>query len=55
MSKFRRILVPTDFSAASSSAMPYARDLAAGGAEVILVHVMELPHYPALFEGTALV
>ena len=24
-------------------------------AEVLLVHVMELPHYPTLFEGTALV
>jgi nucleotide-binding universal stress UspA family protein len=55
MPKFQRILVPTDFSAASAAAIPYARDLAADGSEVILVHVMELPHYPALFEGTALV
>ena len=33
----------------------HALNLKDNGAEVLLVHTMELPHYPALFEGTALV
>jgi len=56
MIRFQKILVPTDFSPASSQAVPYARELARlHQAEILLVHVMELPHYPTLFEGTALV
>lgn len=56
MIRFKKILVPTDFSPASKQALPYARELAKlHDAEVLLVHVMELPHYPTLFEGTALV
>lgn len=56
MIRFQKILVPTDFSPASKQALPYARELATlHGAEIVLVHVMELPHYPTLFEGTALV
>lgn len=47
--------MPTDFSAASRCAIPYARDLARMfGAEVVVVHVLELPHYPTLFEGSAM-
>ena len=54
--RFQKILVPTDFSDASRTALPHARDLAkASNGEVLLVHVMELPQYPTLFEGTALV
>lgn len=56
MIRFQKILVPTDFSPASLQAVPYARELARlHQAEILLVHVMELPHYPTLFEGTALV
>lgn len=56
MLTFRKILVPTDFSAASKCALPYARELARmHGAEVVLIHVIEIPHYPTLFEGTAMV
>ena len=56
MLDFKKILVPTDFSAASRQAIPYARELARlHGGEVVLVHVIEVPHYPTLFEGTAMV
>ena len=56
MLEFKTILVPTDFSAASRQAIPYARELArVHGGEVVLVHVIEVPHYPTLFEGTAMV
>lgn len=56
MIRFQKILVPTDFSQASKQALPYATELAKlHQAEVVLVHVMEIPHYPTLFEGTALV
>ena len=42
MSKFKRILVPTDFSAASELALAYAADLAAGQASSIhLLHVID--------------
>lgn len=55
MIRIQRILVPTDFSPASRCAIPYARDLARMfGAEVVVVHVLELPHYPTLFEGSAM-
>lgn len=59
MVRFAKILVPTDFSAASVEAFAHARDLATafrdGRSEVVLVHVMEMPQYPTLFEGSALV
>jgi nucleotide-binding universal stress UspA family protein len=56
MIRFQKILVPTDFSPAAKQALPYASELAKlHDAEILLVHVMELPHYPTLFEGTALV
>ena len=56
MLRFTRIVVPTDFSSASQKAFGYAREMASRHeAEVLLVHVMELPQYPTLFEGTALV
>ena len=56
MIRFQKILVPTDFSQSAKQALPYATELARlHEAEVLLVHVMELPHYPTLFEGTALV
>jgi universal stress protein A len=56
MIQFRKILVPTDFSPASRQAVPYGCELAKQhGAELILCHVLEIPHYPTLFEGTALV
>ena len=42
MSKFKRILVPTDFGAASELALVYAADLAAGQASGIhLLHVID--------------
>ncbi|MFO1053159.1 MAG: universal stress protein [Planctomycetota bacterium] len=56
MLRFQKIMVPTDFSAASKQAFLYARELAKlHGAEVLVVHVVEVPHYPTLFEGTAMV
>jgi nucleotide-binding universal stress UspA family protein len=56
MERFRRILVPTDFSAHSRHALSYALDLArASDGEILLVHVVEPPIYPAMFEGAALV
>ena len=56
MIRFQKILVPTDFSPASKQALPYACELAKlHSGEVMIVHVMELPHYPTLFEGTAMV
>ncbi|MBK8974526.1 MAG: universal stress protein [Planctomycetes bacterium] len=56
MLRFQKILVPTDFSDASREAFGHARALAqASGGTVLLVHVMEMPHYPTLFEGAALV
>ena len=55
MIRFQTILVPTDFSSAAKQAIPYAAHLARPDGEILLVHVMELPHYPTLFEGTALV
>ncbi len=56
MLRFTKIVVPTDFSSASQQAFGYAAEMATRHeAEVLLVHVMELPHYPTLFEGTALV
>lgn len=56
MIQFKKILVPTDFSPASKQAIPYGCELAKQhGAELLLCHVLEMPHYPTLFEGTALV
>lgn len=45
----RRILVPVDFSEASEAALDYALDLGARhGAAVDVLHVWELPPYPAM-------
>jgi len=44
-----RILVPVDFSEASEAALEYAIDLAGRhGASVDVLHVWELPPYPAM-------
>ena len=46
---FKRILVPIDFSEASHKALFYATAFAEGcGAEITLLHVVELPAYPEL-------
>ena len=56
MIQFRKILVPTDFSSASKQAIPYGCAMAKQHeAELVLCHVLEMPHYPTLFEGTAVV
>jgi len=45
----RRILVPVDFSDASSAALEYAMDLAQSHhASVDVLHVWDLPPYPAM-------
>lgn len=45
----RRILVPVDFSEASEAALDYAIDLGSRhGAPVDVLHVWELPPYPAM-------
>jgi nucleotide-binding universal stress UspA family protein len=50
MDAIKRILVPTDFSHCSNEAIDYAATLAAQlNAEILLVHVMELPVYPVDF------
>ncbi len=42
--RFRRILCPVDFSAASTRALHYARRMVdEGGAQIILLHVIEVP------------
>lgn len=47
---FTRILVPTDFSAESDTALEYARALAAKvGASMHLLHVVEDPYMPGAF------
>lgn len=57
MQRFRRILVPTDFSECSKQVLPYVLDLVAENdqAEILLAHVVEPPIYPAMFEGATLV
>jgi len=51
MTRFRRILHPTDFSPASSAALARATDLAkANRAELLLLHVMT-PYAPVADEG----
>ncbi len=50
MIKLRRILVPTDFSEHSKKALRYAAEFGrVHGAEVLLLHVVELPLYPVSF------
>lgn len=45
--RISRILVPTDFSEPSKRALKYATDFAqTQGAELVLVHVLEIPVYP---------
>ena len=52
MSTIARILVPTDFSAASDAALTYARSLARQfGASINLVHVFEDPFTSGAFIG----
>ena len=52
MAQISRILVPTDFSAASDSALTYARSLARQfGASINLVHVFEDPFTSGAFVG----
>jgi nucleotide-binding universal stress UspA family protein len=52
MAKIRRILVPTDFSAASDAALVFARDLAGQfGASLELLHVFEDPFLSGAFVG----
>ncbi len=54
MIQINKILIPTDFSPHSKEALKYAVELGkVHGAEIILVHVMEPPIYPTMFEGAA--
>jgi universal stress protein A len=56
MVNITRILVPTDFSAASDSALTYARSLARQfGASINLVHVLEDPFASGAFVGDGVV
>jgi universal stress protein A len=52
MTRITRILVPTDFSAASDAALAYARSLAEKfGASINLVHVFDDPFTSGAFVG----
>jgi nucleotide-binding universal stress UspA family protein len=52
MARIARILVPTDFSAASDAALAFARDLAPQfGASIELVHVFDNPFVSGAFVG----
>ena len=52
MTRIARIMVPTDFSAASDAALEYARSLAGQmGASIDLVHVFEDPFTSGAFVG----
>ena len=56
MVSITRILVPTDFSAASDAALTYARSLARQfGASINLVHVFEDPFASGAFLGDGIV
>ena len=56
MLQFRKILVPTDFSGNAKAALAHARELAKKyDAEVLLVHVLEPPVYPAMTFGAGAV
>jgi universal stress protein A len=56
MPRIARILVPTDFSAASDAALRYARSLATQfGASITLVHVFEDPLTSGAFVGDGVV
>ncbi|MEM7198997.1 MAG: universal stress protein [Planctomycetota bacterium] len=49
MPKYRKIVVPTDFSAGSQAAFAMALELAKEhGSEIVLVHVVEPPVYPGV-------
>lgn len=53
MPEIRKILVPTDFSQNSLRALDYAVGLAERyAAEIVVVHVLELPIYPAMSFGS---
>jgi nucleotide-binding universal stress UspA family protein len=46
----RRVLVPVDFSDASTSAIRHAKEIALTyGAEIVLLHVVEEPVYPEAY------
>lgn len=52
MIAFDKIVVPTDFSADSQRALKFAQDLAGMfDAEIVVVHVLEPPVYPAMTFG----
>ena len=56
MPRIARILVPTDFSAASDAALRYARSLATQfGGSINLVHVLEDPLASGAFAGDGVV
>ena len=56
MQHIERILVPTDFGAASDAALRYARAIAAQfGAAITLVHVFEEPLASGAFVGDGIV
>ena len=56
MQHIERILVPTDFGAASDTALRYARALAAQfGAAISLIHVLEEPLASGVFLGDGIV
>ncbi|MFP4228267.1 MAG: universal stress protein [Salinivenus sp.] len=47
----RRVLVPTDFSDASLSALRHAKEIAMTyGAEIDLLHVVDMPTYPSAYD-----
>ena len=56
MLKINKVMVPTDFSQESLKALRYATEFASSllAAEILVVHVMEPPVYPAMnFAGAA--
>jgi len=52
--KVRRVLTPIDFSDASKTALRHAKELALTyGAEIDLLHVVDEPSYPSVYELTS--